>query len=163
MLNEYFGVAVLLAACGVASAVMVYRSSSALGEFRFPLMWLSLLWGVGWWLYAAAAQIWVVTDDYRLWGLSLLVVGTLSAVVAAGRRLRWNELEWAGVLMLPTLGVALLIALVSKDYPSADWGWTAWPIMIVAYVAFLRTGGDRLNATGLYGGLYCVVSVFPGR
>ncbi len=160
LLNEYFGVAVLLAVCGVASAVIVYRSSSALGELRVPLMWLSLLWGVGWWLYAAAAQIWVVTDDYRLWGLSLLVVGTLSAVVAAGRRLRWNELEWAGVLMLPTLGLALLIALVSKDYPSADWGWTAWPIMIVAYVAFLRTGGDRLNATGLYGGLYCVLSVF---
>ena len=160
VVNPYFGVAVLLAVCGVASAVIVYRSSSALGELRVPLMWLSLLWGVGWWLYAAAAQIWVVTDDYRLWGLSLLVVGTLSAVVAAGRRLRWNELEWAGVLMLPTLGLALLIALVSKDYPSADWGWTAWPIMIVAYVAFLRTGGDRLNATGLYGGLYCVLSVF---
>ena len=160
LLNEYFGVAVLLAVCGVASAVIVYRSSSALGELRVPLMWLSLLWGVGWWLFAAAAQIWVVTDDYRLWGLSLLVVGTLSAVVAAGRALRWNELEWAGVLMLPTLGVALLIALVSKDYPSADWGWTAWPVMIVAYAAFLRTGGDRLHATGLYGGLYCVLSVF---
>ena len=160
LLNQYFGIAVLLAACGVASAVIVYRSSSALGELRVPLMWLSLLWGVGWWLYAAAAQIWVVTYDYRLWGLSLLVVGTLSAVVAAGRRLRWNELEWAGVLMLPTLGVALVIALATKDYPSADWGWTAWPIMIVAYVAFLRTGGDRLNATGLYGGLYGVLSVF---
>ena len=160
LLNEYFGVAVLLAACGVASAVIVYRSASALGEVRVPLMWLSLLWGVGWWLYAAGAQIWVVTDDYRLWGLSLLVVGTLSALVAAGRSLRWNELEWAGVLMLPTLGAALLVALVGKDYPSADWGWTAWPIMIVAYAAFLRTGGDRLNATGLYGGLYCVLSVF---
>lgn len=160
VLNQYFGVAVLLAVCGVASAVIVYRSSSALGELRVPLMWLSLLWGVGWWLYAAAAQIWVVTDDYRLWGLSLLVVGTLSAVVAAGRALRWDELEWAGVLMLPTLGVALVIALATKDYPTADWGWTAWTIMIVAYVAFLRTGGDRLNATGLYGGLYGVLSVF---
>ncbi|WP_419914550.1 DUF2339 domain-containing protein [Candidatus Poriferisodalis sp.] len=160
LLNQYFGVAVLLAACGVASAVIVYRSSSALGELRVPLMWLSLLWGVGWWFYAVAAQIWVVTDDYRLWGLSLLVVGTLSALVTAGRSLRWNELEWAGVLMLPTLGVALVIALATKDYPSADWGWTAWPIMIVAYVAFLCTGSDRLNATGLYGGLYCVLSVF---
>ncbi len=160
LLNQYFGVAVLLAACGVASAVIVYRSSSALGDLRVPLMWLSLLWGVGWWLFAAAAQIWVVTDDYRLWGLSLLAVGTSSAVVAAGRALRWHELEWAGVLMLPTLGLALVIALATKDYPSADWGWTAWPIMIVAYVAFLRTGGDRLNAIGLYGGLYCVLSVF---
>ena len=160
VLNPYFGLAVLLAACGVASAVMVYRSSPALGELRVPLMWLSLLWGVGWWLYAAAAQIWVVTDDYRLWGLSLLVVGTLSALVAAGRALRWNELEWAGVLMLPTLGVALVVALASKDYPSADWGWTAWPLMFVAYAVFLRTGGDRLKATGLYGGLYCVASVF---
>ena len=160
LLNQYFGVAVLLAACGIAGAVIVYRSSSALGELRAPLMWLSLLWGVGWWLYAAAAQIWVETDDYRLWGLSLLVVGTLATVVAAGRRLRWNELEWAGVLMLPTLGAALVIALVSKDYPSADWGWTAWPLLILAYAAFLRTGGDRLNAAGLYGGLYCVLSVF---
>ncbi len=160
LLNQYFGVAVLLAACGVASAVIVYRSSAALGELRIPLMWLSLLWGVGWWLFAAAAQIWVVTDDYRLWALSLLAVGTLSALVAAGRALRWHELEWAGVLMLPALGVALVIALATKDYPSADWGWTAWPIMIVAYVAFLRTGGDRLNASGLYGGLYGVLSVF---
>ncbi|WP_419838175.1 DUF2339 domain-containing protein [Candidatus Poriferisodalis sp.] len=160
VLNPYFGVAVLLAICGVASALIGYRSSSALGELRVPLMWLSLLWGVGWWLYAAAAQIWVVTDDYRLWGLSLLVFGTLSALVAAGRALRWNELEWAGVLMLPTLGVALVVALASKDYPSADWGWTAWPFMFVAYAAFLRTGGDRLKATGLYGGLYCLASVF---
>ena len=160
LLNQYFGVAVLLAACGIAGAVIVYRSSSALGELRAPLMWLSLLWGVGWWLYAAAAQIWVETDDYRLWGLSLLAVGTLSALVAAGRALRWHELEWAGVLMLPTLGLVLAIALASKDYPSADWGWTAWPIMVVAYAAFLRTGGDRLNATGLYGGLYCVLSVY---
>lgn len=160
VLNPYFGVAVLLAICGVASALIVYRSSSALGELRVPLMWLSLLWGVGWWLYAAAAQIWVVTDDYRLWGLSLLVVGTLSALVAAGRALRWNELEWAGVLMLPTLGMALVVALASKDYPSVDWGWTAWPFMFVAYAAFLRTGGARLKATGLYGGLYCVASVF---
>ena len=160
VLNEYFGVAVLLAACGVASAVIVYRSSSALGELRVPLMWLSLLWGVGWWLFAAGAQLWVVTDDYRLWALSLLAVGTLSAVVVAGRKLKWNELEWAGVLMLPALGVALVAAVASKDSPSADWGWTAWPFMIVAYAAFLRTGGDRLKATGLLGGLYCILSVF---
>ncbi len=160
ILNQYFGVGVLLAACGVASAVVVYRSASALRELRVPSMWLSLLWGVGWWLFAAAAQIWVATDDYRLWGLSLLVIGTLSALLAAGRVLKWNELEWAGVLMLPTLVAALAVALISKDYPSADWGWTAWPLMIVAYAAFLRTGGDRLKVLGQYGGLYCVLSVF---
>ena len=158
--NQYFGVAVLLAACGIASAVIIYRSASALEDARVPMMWLSLLWGVGWWLFAAAAQLWVLTDDYRLWALSLLVIGTISAVVVAGRALKWDELEWAGVLMLPTLVVALAIAVISKDYPSADWGWTAWPFMILAYAVFLRTGGDRLKAAGLYGGLYCVVSVF---
>jgi len=160
ILNQYLGVGVLLAACGVASSVIAYRSASALRELRVPLMWLSLLWGVGWWLFAAAAQIWVVTDDYRLWGLSLLAIGTLSAVVAAGRVLKWIDLEWAGALMLPTLAVALVIAVVTNDYPSAAWGWTAWPFMIVAYTAFLRTGGDKLEVLGQYGGLYCVVSVF---
>ena len=158
--NQYFGVAVLLAACGIASAVIIYRSASALDNARVPMMWLSLLWGVGWWLFAAAAQLWVLTNDYRLWALSLLVIGTTSAVVVAGRALKWAELEWAGVLMLPTLVVALAIAVISKDSPSADWGWTAWPFMILAYAVFLRTGGDKLKAAGLYGGLYCVVSVF---
>ena len=158
--NQYFGVAVLLAACGIASAVIIYRSASALANARVPMMWLSLLWGVGWWLFGAAAQLWVLTDDYRLWALSLLLIGTASAVVVAGRALKWDELEWAGVLMLPTLVVALAIAVISKDYPSADWGWTAWPFMILAYAVFLRTGGDKLKAAGLYGGLYCVVSVF---
>ncbi|WP_420621874.1 DUF2339 domain-containing protein [Candidatus Poriferisodalis sp.] len=158
--NQYFGVAVLLAACGIASAVIIHRSASALDNARVPMMWLSLLWGVGWWLFAAAAQLWVLTDDYRLWALSLLVIGTASAVVVAGRALKWDELEWAGVLMLPTLAVALAIAVISKDSPSADWGWTAWPFMILAYAVFLRTGGDKLKAAGLYGGLYCVVSVF---
>lgn len=160
ILNQYFGVAVLLAAAAIASAVTAFRSASALSDVRAPMMWLSLLWGVGWWSFAAAVQIWVVTDDYRLWGLSLLAVGTLSAVVVIGRVLKWRELEWAGVLMLPTLALALAIAVISKDYPSADWGWTAWPLMISAYAAFLRTGGDKLKATGLYGGLYCVASVF---
>ncbi|WP_419931135.1 DUF2339 domain-containing protein [Candidatus Poriferisodalis sp.] len=160
ILNQYFGVGVLLAAGGIASAVMVFRSSSALSNARVPMMWLSLLWGVGWWLFAAATQLWVVTDDYRLWALSLLVVGTLSAIVVAGRKLRWAALEWARVLILPTLGVALVIAIASKDYPSADWGWTAWPLMIGAFVVFLRTGGDKLEAIGLYGGLYGVLSVF---
>lgn len=160
ILNQYFGVAVLLALGGIASAVIVYRSSSRLGELRVPLMWLSLLWGVGWWLFAAAAQIWVVTDDYRLWGLSLLVIGTLSALVVVGRALKWHALEWSGVLMLPALAVVLAVAVIGKDYPSADWGWTAWPFMLGAFAVFLRTGGDRLKATGLYGGFYCVLSVF---
>lgn len=161
IVNQYFGVAVLLAAGGIASAATVFRSSSALGNVRVPMMWLSLLWGVGWWLFAAWAQLWVMTDEYRLWALSLLVIGTLTAVVIAGRGLRWRELEWAGVLMLPVLVVVLVVAVVDKDYPSADWGWTAWPFMIGAFAAFLRTGGDKLPATGLYGGLYGVLSVFP--
>ena len=158
--NQYFGIALLLAACGVASAVTVCRSASALGTARVPLMWLALLWGVAWWLLGAGAELWVLTDSYRLWALSLLAVGTASAVVLGGRALRWRELEWAGVLMLPTLAVALVIAVAAKDYPSADWGWTAWPFMTAAYLAFLRTGGGRLGVAGLYGGLYCVASVF---
>ena len=160
ILNQYFGVAVLLAVAGVVSAVIVFRSTPALGDVRVPMMWLSLLWGVGWWLYAAWSQLWVMTDEYRLWALSLVAIGTLSAVVVAGRRLRWRELEWAGVLMLPVLVVTLAVAVISKDYPSADWGWTAWPFMIGAFAVFLRTGGDKLPATGLYGGLYCILSVF---
>ena len=159
VVNAYALGAVLLAACGLASAESLRRSP----HFEGWRPWAqngALVWGVGWWLFAAATQLWVVTDDYRLWALSLLVVGTLSAVVVVGRKLRWHELEWAGVLMLPTLSVALVVAMTSKDYPSADWGWTAWPFMIVAYAAFLRTGGDRLTATGLSGGLYGVLSVF---
>lgn len=160
ILNQYFGIGLLLAAGGVVSAVIVFRSSAALGNVRVPLMWLSLLWGVGWWLFSAAAQIWVVTDEYRLWGLSLLVIGTLSVVVVAGRRLRWHELEWAGALMLPVLVVALAVSVIGKDYPSADWGWTAWPFMLGAFAVFLRTGGDKLKVAGLYGALYCILSVF---
>lgn len=160
ILNPYFGIGILLAAAGVASAVIVFRSASTLTGVRLPLMWLSLLWGAGWWLFTAAAQIWVVTDEYRLWALSLLAVGTLSVVVLAGRALKWHELEWAGVLMLPALVVALAASVIGKDYPSADWGWTAWPFMILAFAMFLRTGGDKLEATGLYGGLYCVLSAF---
>ena len=159
VLNQYFGIGVLLAAGGMASTVIVFRSTSALNNVRRPLMWLSLLWGVGWWSAAATAQIWVVASDYRLWGLSLLAVGTLSAVVVAGRALRWRDLEWASALMLPVLAVSMVIALASKDYPSADWGWTAWPLMITTYAAILRTGRDRIKATGLDGGLYCVFSV----
>lgn len=160
VLNQYFGIGVLLAAAGIASAVIVSRPSSTLGNARVPMMWLSLLWGIGWWLFSAAAQIWVVTDEYRLWALSLLVIGTLSAAVAAGRALKWHELEWSGVLMLPMLVLVLAVAVIGKDYPSADWGWTAWPFMFGAFAVFLRTGGDKLAATGLYGGLYAVLSVF---
>ena len=138
LVNEFFLGALLLAAAGLVSGWLLARRPQR-GEADHLLEGLALGWGIAWWLGSGLMEIvqQLPEGDHLSAALAFVagsfVVGSLSA-----RRLRWPHLEAAGVLIVPTLAVALLVSLATQSHPLDRWGWAAWPAAFAAHWLFLR-------------------------
>lgn len=161
--NPYCLSAAALAVCSIAIAVTICRQS-VLSDLDAWSRWVALFWGLSWWSFAALVEVGLRFDAFRLWATLGFVMLTLGALVAASRWLRWRELDAAGTLMLPALGVSLAVAHESKPFLTADFGWAVWPPAFVMYAAFLRTGDARRPqwAGVLHAGGFWVASAFAG-
>lgn len=161
--NPYFIGSVVLAASGLASAVLLRRRVEQ-GDFDIVTAWLALLWGLGWWLFATVTEVSLRLDEFLLWALLGVAMLTLGALVLAARPLRWPDLDGAGVFMLPVLALALVGALADKSHPAADYGWAAWLVSFAIYVAFLYACDERWPelTMGMHAGGYWIVSVLIG-
>ena len=146
IVNEFFLGALLLAAAGLVSGWLLARRPQR-GEADHLLEGLALGWGIAWWLGSGLMEIvqQLPEGDHLSAALAFVagsfVVGSLSA-----RRLRWPHLEAAGVLIVPTLAVALLVSLATQSHPLDRWGWAAWPAAFAAHWLFLRRRAESFSS-----------------
>ena len=138
IVNEHFLGALLVAVAGLASARLLgrrQRRSEADGLF----VWLALSWGAVWWLLAGVLEIvQQLPDSSQLSAVLGFMVGSFAAGSLGARRLRWPELETAGLLILPTLVLVLVLSLLSQSHPLGGWGWAAWPPALAMHYLFLH-------------------------
>ena len=115
--NQHFLGALLLAVAGLASGWLFSRRPQR-GDGDQALVWTALGWGVVWWLIGGVMEIvQQLPDSSQLSALLGFMVGSFAAGSLGARRLRWQELESVGLLILPTL-VLDAGAVAARSVPS---------------------------------------------
>ena len=138
LVNEYFLGALLLAATGLVSGWLLSRRPQQ-GDGDQALAWTALAWGVVWWLTGGVIEIvQQLPDSGQLSALLGFTVGSFVAGSLGARRLRWQQLESVGLLILPTLVLMLVLSLLAQSHPLDEWGWAAWPPAFAVHYLFLR-------------------------
>ena len=113
--NQHFLGALLLAVAGLASGWLFSRRPQR-GDGDQALVWTALGWGVVWWLIGGVMEIvQQLPDSSQLSTLLGFMVGSFAAGSLAARRLRWQQLESVGLLILPTLVLMLLLSPNKKS------------------------------------------------
>ncbi len=136
--NQHFLGALLLAVAGLASGWLLSRRPQQ-GDGDQALVWTALGWGVVWWLVGGVMEIvQQLPDSSQLSALLGFMVGSFAAGSLSARRLRWQQLESVGLLILPTLALMLVLSLLTQLHPLDEWGWAAWPPALAAHLLFLR-------------------------
>ena len=136
--NQHFLGALLLAVAGLASGWLLSRRPQQ-GDGDQALAWTALAWGIVWWLVGGVMEIvQQLPDSSHLSALLGFMVGSFAAGSLGARRLRWQELESVGLLILPTLVLMLVLSLLAQSHPLDEWGWAAWPPAFAAHLLFLR-------------------------
>ena len=136
--NQHFLGALLLAVAGLASGWLFSRRPQR-GDGDQALVWTALGWGVVWWLIGGVMEIvQQLPDSSQLSALLGFMAGSFLAGSLAARRLRWQQLESVGLLILPTLVLMLLLSLLAQSHPLDEWGWAAWPPAFAAHYLYLR-------------------------
>ena len=136
--NQHFLGALLLAVAGLASGWLLSRRPQQ-GDGDQALVWTALGWGVVWWLVGGVMEIvQQLPDSGQLSAVLGFMVGSFAAGSLSARRLRWQELESVGLLILPTLVLMLVLSLLAQSHPLDEWGWAAWPPAFAAHYLFLR-------------------------
>ena len=143
--NEYFLGIALMAATGILSSWLLQNAERRVEWYPIASRG-ALVWGGSWWLAAGLLEI-----DYHLSATQFpasvaFVVVTFWLAATLGRRLRWQDLGALGILLLPTLAVALVVSLSIQSHPLGIYGWAVWPVAIAAHLGFLRLQGSGVPA-----------------
>ena len=161
--NEYFLGIALMAATGILSSWLLQNAGGRVGWYPIA-SWGALVWGGSWWLAAGLLEI-----DYHLSTTQFpasfaFAVLTFWLAASMAHRLRWTDLGAVGILLLPTIAVALVVSLSIQSHPLGLYGWAVWPVAIAAHFGFLRFQGNEFPAiekvlhAGGYWGLLVLVS-----
>lgn len=163
LLNAWFLGAALIALAGWSSGWWLDRSENpAFTKERLaPVKWLLLGWSTAWWLWAGFAEIvrFFAIQQVLAAGLVFVAVTAGAAGLAAGR-LNWPRLNSVGLVLMPTMVVALLVSLPDRPHPFANHGWLAWPIAVAVHYAFLRFREDQFSrlVPALHTGAYWIAA-----
>ena len=158
--NEYFLGSALIAATGIVSGVLLHKARRQT-SFDSIAAWVAVAWGVGWWLAAGNLEIDYHVSSAQLSVSLLFVVLSLWLAAFSARRLHWVNLAALGVLILPTMGVALGVSLGIQSHPFELYGWIAWPVAIAANYALLHkySGNHPQFEQVLHAGAFWVLTV----
>lgn len=107
-------------------------------------LWLPVLWGLGWWLYAsltetsAALQLRDMYSYLPAAQLAVVLATSALSVFVAGRR-SWQPLAQSTLFTLPAWMLVVAVAeMASTRYvPSQGLGWVVWPVLLLWHVALL--------------------------
>ncbi len=164
LVNGYCLGAVLLAFTGWFTARMVdVRGDVWKGIKDIP--WFFLFWGIGWWLVGGLMEIAAqVPEDARLNVSIVFVSASLGAMALAAPVVRWPKLATAGVLLVPTLPLAMIMTLGLQDHPFGSNGWAAWTVALAVYYSVLGLRGSsfRQVVTAMHVIGYWVLAVLVG-
>ena len=161
--NEYFLGIALMAATGILSSWLLQNAGGRVGWYPVA-SWGALVWGGSWWLAAGLLEI-----DYHLSTTQLpasfaFAVLTFWLAATMAHRLRWTDLGALGILLFPTIAVALVVSLSIQSHPLDLYGWAVWPVAFATHFGFLRFHGNEFPAiekvlhAGGYWGLLVLVS-----
>ena len=161
--NKYFLGIALMAAAGVLSSWLLQNAGGRVDWYPIASRGV-LVWGGSWWLAAGLLEI-----DYHLSATQLsaslaFVVLTFWLSASVARRLRWPDLAALGILLLPTIAVALGVSLSIQSHPLDLYGWAVWPVAMAAHFGFLRFHSnefpeiEKVLHAGGYWGLLVLVS-----
>ena len=135
--NEYFLGTALIAATGLVSAWLLQR---ARGDDRLigPASIGALLWGGSWWLVAGLLEIDHHLATTQLSTSTAFVVLSFGLAAAIAHKVKWQELSVSGILLLPTLAVALVVSLRIQSHALDHFGWAVWPAAFAIHFGLLR-------------------------
>ena len=164
LINGYFLGAALLALTGLFTSRIIDRREDLFkGSKDVP--WFFLFWGLGWWLLGGLVEIISqVPEDARLSVSIVFVAVSLGGMALAAPLIRWPRLITCGVLLLPALSSALILALALQDHPFESSGWAAWIVALVVYYSVLRLRGSEFPqvVTAMHATGYWVLAVLLG-
>ncbi|QID16741.1 DUF2339 domain-containing protein [Nitrogeniibacter mangrovi] len=139
VLNSQCLGAALVAVAGFVSAQMASHTRAQWPRvFRVAPPAL-LVWATLWWVGGGLAEIdaWIGRADAPAAALAFMALSAGLATALAERR-GWALLHWPGLLALPGMALALLMAADARVMPLAGWGALAWPLAAVAVGWALR-------------------------
>jgi uncharacterized membrane protein len=142
VLNSAFIGTILLAVSGALSARWLQRSAARLAGYEKAAPALALLWATAWFAYGGLAEIdrSLPTDlDYG----AALAHGALVISALLALRQLWS---WAVPARI-AVGLALMTVLVglfaANAHPFAEFGFLAWPLLLVTVYAVLHDLDER--------------------
>ncbi len=151
-----------LAVAGFMSA-WLYRERRR-DETALELPWLTLIWGVLFWV---AGGLWEIASHLSSAQLSAslgFMVGTFGVAVIAASYLNWPQLATLGLMITPTLLVAFVISVSNQTHPLDEYGWVAWPLALAANYGFLCTREAVFTqfSSALHAGSYFLLAALLG-
>ena len=168
--------AAMLAARSETSAVAVAPTvPTAVGRWvntwcSQPAMpWLSLLWGLLWWIVASLGESLRVLEMNGLFNfraaaaVAVILVTSVVANVVSARR-DWRQLRQITIATLPAFALAAAFGILETSQhqtllpPSTGFGWLVWPVALVWHVRLLYAQRrwssaatmDRLHVAGVW-------------
>lgn len=140
ILNGHYLGAVLIGIAGLFSGWAFDRSPADDRRYYVTLAAPAfLLWGSAWWLGAGIVEIdRFLPDQPGLRFALIFVAATVWVALLGAHRLSWQRLEWLGLIMIPAMVFAFLLAGLGSSHPLADLGWLAWPIALGTHLGFLH-------------------------
>jgi len=137
-----FWTPMLIALAAFVAAWRLHRAPSATDSTLPNLNVLSsilLIWGAGWWGFAALAEIFRFVAPAARINISLLAAGSAIFVwTLAARHWEWRSLAKLCALMMPIAILTLLFSYESNYHPSAHWGLAAWLVTLAVHFLMLR-------------------------
>ena len=161
LLNGVFLSAAWIALAGWFSGWQLDHGGSPESAKPLPalLRWLLLGWSTAWWLWAGFVEVGRVPGLREVGGLAFVAVTAGVAAFAAGR-LKWPRLDAVSLILMPTMALALLLALIGRSHPLAGYGWLAWPAAFGVHYAFLWFRENRFPRLlpVLHAGAYWIIA-----
>jgi len=127
VLNVYCLGGAMIALAGFVSAHIATRARELWPRLFRVVTPMLLVWAVLWWVGNGMQELdaWLERSVMVPAGLVFMAASGVLATWLAGR-LQWPVLHWPGLLALPGMALALLMAMDMNLNPAAGFGWLAW-------------------------------------
>jgi uncharacterized membrane protein len=143
--NTFFLGCVFIAAAGLFCSRTTERNAGKARSFTREIAIATLVWGIGWWLFAGLHEIDThVRGDVKLNAALLFLAGTCAAFSFLRTR-GWVMAGYPALALAPLMILTLLANVVTDahQHPFAASGWLAWPVAFaIHWRILLRHDGE---------------------
>jgi uncharacterized membrane protein len=109
-----------------------------------PLAVALLAWAAAWWFFGGFMEVArSVPSGAEFAALLVFAAATTLLAPLIGVRIAWPRLDWLGLALWPAAAFLAAVAALSFSHPAEDFGWVAWPAVVVSMLWFLRAREPR--------------------